>query len=113
MHRLLATAIFAYPSLAAAQWHHATRWLYASLGVLWCGNAVSDPLTVLVNVVCPLAAICAAVPYRRSIMTHHWPCYSVTALLSFVASSACLAYECHVLGLYGLAIGRVWWAPWR
>jgi hypothetical protein len=70
-------------------------------------------LTLLANVVCPLAATCAAALTQRSITTRRWPCYTVTALLTFVATSACLAYECHVMGLYGLEIGRVWWTPWR
>lgn len=113
MNRLLATVIFAYAGLSAAQWRHATRWLYASQGVLWCGNAVSDPFTLLVNVVCPLAAMCAAVLARRCIMARRWSFFSFTALLAFVATSACLAYECNLLGRYGLAIGRVWWAPWQ
>jgi hypothetical protein len=113
MHRLLATAIFAYAGLSAAQWGHATRWLYASPGVLWCGNVVSDPFAFLVNVVGPMAAICAAVLVRRCILTRRWPCYSVTTLFTFVVTSACLAYENHVLADYGMEIGRIWWAPWR
>jgi hypothetical protein len=112
MHRLLATAIFAYAGLSAAQWGHAARWLYAPPGLLWCGNVVSEPYSILVKVVGPLAAICSAVLARRCILARRWPCYSVTALLTFAATSACLAYESHILGLYGLEIGRIWWAPW-
>jgi hypothetical protein len=113
MHRLLATAIFAYAGLSAAQWGHATRWLHAPPDVLWCGNVVSDPFTRIVNVHVPLAAAASFVLVRRCIKVRRWPCYAVTALLAFVVTSACLAYEAHFLGEYGFEFGRIWWLPWR
>jgi hypothetical protein len=113
MDRLLATVVFAYAGLSAAQWGHATRWLNAPPGVLWCGNVVSDPFTLLVSVVGPIAAVCAAVLARRCIKSRRWPCRSVTALLTFVLTSAFLAYEARFLAQYGLPVGRVWWLPWR
>ncbi len=113
MHRLLASAVFAYAGLSAAQWGYATRWLYGPPGLLWCGNAVSDPFTLLVNVVGPLAASCAAVLVRRCVKARRWPSSAVTALLTFAVTSVCLGYEAHVLGRYGIEIGRIWWLPWR
>ena len=76
-------------------------------------SSAIDPLTRLVNVVGPMAALCAAVLARRSIKSRRWPCYSITALLTFAVTSACLGYEVYSLGDYGIEIGRVWWLPWR
>jgi len=109
MHRLLAAVIFAYAILSAAQWGHATWWLHAPHGGLWCGNVVSDPFALLINVVGPLAAGCAAVLARRCVAARRWPHFAVTALLTFAVTSACLAYEAHVLHDYGLPLGRIWW----
>lgn len=113
MHRLLATAIYAYAGLSAAQWGHATRYLHAPPDVFICGNAISFPFELLVNVIGPLAALCAAVLARWCIRSHRWPCFAITALLTFAGTSACLAYESYVLDCYGLEMGYVWWLPWR
>jgi hypothetical protein len=113
MRRLLASAIFAYAGLSAAQWGHARRWLHAPPCVLWCGNVVSDPFLLLVNVAGPLAAACAAVLIRRCVKDRRWPGYAPAALFTFAVTSACLACEAHTLGGYGILIGRVWWLPWR
>ncbi len=113
MHRLLATAIFAYAGVSAAQWGHVTRCLNAPPGRLMCGNVVSDPFTLLVNVATPAAAVCAIVLAKRCFKTRRWPHYAITAILTFVATSACLAYEASIFGHYGLEVGRIWWLPWR
>jgi NADH:ubiquinone oxidoreductase subunit 2 (subunit N) len=113
MPRALAVAIFAFAGLSAALWAVAMRWLYASPYSLWCGNVISDPFALLVNVVGPLAAACAVILAGGCIKARRWPRLAVAALITFVITSACLAYEHHVLGLYGLETGRVWWLPWR
>jgi hypothetical protein len=111
MPRALAVAIFVYAGLSAALWGDATRWLYGPPQGFWCGNVISDPFALLVNVVGPLAAVCAAILAGWCIKARRWPRLAVTALLTFGVTSACLAYESHVLGLYGFEIGRVWWLP--
>lgn len=113
MHRLLATAIYAYAGLAAAQWGQASRWLFAPPGKGWCGNVVSDPYGLIVNVVGPLAAACGTALTRRCIKARRWPAYAVTALITFAVTSIFLGYEAHFLGRYGIMIGRIWWLPWR
>ena len=111
MHRFLGTTLFAYVGLSAAQWGHAKRWLNAPPGVPWCGNAVTDPFSWLVNVVGPLAAACAIILLRRCVKACRWPSYAVTALLAFVATTGGLVYEARLLSRYGLEIG-VWWLSW-
>jgi hypothetical protein len=114
MNRFLATSLFVYAILAASQWRNATQWLYAPPGRLtWCGNAVSDPFGLLVNVVVPLAAIGAAALILRYFKARHWPIYGITALISFTITTTGLVYEASVLHDYGIPIGRVWWILWR
>ena len=113
MRRLPTTAIFAYAVLSAAQWGHAARWLYAPPGKLWCGNVVSDPFMLLVNLVCPLAAVCAVVLVLQCVKSRRWPCFEIMALLTFVLTAACLVSEWRTLrSEFGVPLGRIWWLPW-
>ncbi|MDR3637006.1 MAG: hypothetical protein P4L84_24595 [Isosphaeraceae bacterium] len=113
MHRLLATVIFAYAGLSAAQWGEATRWLHGPPGRFWCGNVISDPYMLLVNVLAPLAAAANVALVRRALKTRRWPSYTITATLALVATLGCLAYEGYVLRCrYGVPLGDVWWLPW-
>jgi hypothetical protein len=112
VYRLLATVIFAYAVLAAAQWGEETRWLHRSPGKLRCGNVVSDPYMLLVNVVAPLAAVANAALIRRGVRTRWWLSYTIVATLTFLATAACLAYEGYLLkSEYGFQLGDVWWLP--
>lgn len=112
MCRLLATFIFAYAGISAAQWSAATRWLYGSPGRLWCGNVVSDPYMLLINVLAPSAAVANIALVYRGVKTRRWPPYMVTAMLAFVATSGCLVYEGYLLrSKYGIPLGDVWWLP--
>jgi hypothetical protein len=112
VYRLLATVIFAYAGFSAAQWGQATRWLHGRHG-LWCGNVVGDPYMLLVNVAAPLAAVADLALIRRSLQTRRWPPYTITASLTFVATSGWLAYEGYLLrSEYGVPLGDVWWLPW-
>ncbi len=92
---------------------HAARWLYASPGVLWCGNVVSDPYLFLVNVIAPLAAVCTASLAWRSIRARCWSTLSAAALVVFLATSTGLATEGILLQRdYGIDIlCGVWWLP--
>jgi hypothetical protein len=113
VHRLLAMFIFAYAGLSAAEWGEAARWLYGPPGRFWCGNVVSDPYMLLVNVVTPLAALANVALVRRGLMTRRWPPYTITATLTFMATSGGLAYEGYLLrSEYGFPLGDVWWLPW-
>ena len=113
MHRLLATFIFAYAGLAAAQWGEAARWLYDPPGRFYCGNVISDPYMLLVNVLVPIAPAANAALICRASRTRRWPPYTIVATVTFVATSGCLAYEGYVLrSWYGLPLGNVWWLPW-
>jgi hypothetical protein len=113
VHRPLATAIFAYAGLSAAQWGEATRWLHGPPGRLWCGNVVSDPYMLLVNVLAPLAAAANVALVRRSLKTRRWPPYTITATLTFLVTSGCLAYDGYLLrSRYGCPLGAIWWLPW-
>lgn len=113
MHRALVAVIYTYAGLSAAQWGHAMRWLYSPPDVLWCGNVISDPYLLLVNDVGPLAAVCAAALTFRCIKERRWPYFTVTALLTFFAASACLVHEGYLLrGDYGLdVLSGIWWLP--
>lgn len=114
VYRLLATVDFAYAGLAAAQWGSASRYIFIPPPPdKWlCGNAISDPYMLLVNVVGPLAAVANVVLLRRSVGTRRWPAYSITASLTFLTTSACLAYEGYWLTAeFGLPLGDVWWLP--
>jgi hypothetical protein len=112
VHRILATVVFAYAGLAAAQWGEATRWLHGPPGRLWCGNVVSDPYMLLVNVGAPLAAIANVALVRRGLKARRWPAYTITAALTFVATPSGLAHEGYLLrSQYGVPHGDVWWLP--
>lgn len=111
MQRLLATAIFAYAGLAAAQWASASRCLNAPPGRLICGNVASDPYRSLVNGICPPAAACAIGLTYRCIKARRWPAYAITALITFTFTSACLVYEVRVLDDHGIDVGGIWWLP--
>jgi hypothetical protein len=114
LYRLLATVIFAYAGLAAAQWGSAARYIFTPPppGMWLCGNAISDPYMLLVNVVAPLAAIANVALLQRSFGTRRWTAYTITASLTFLATSACLAYEGYWLSSdFGLPLGDVWWLP--
>ena len=113
MHRILSSVVFAYAGLAAAQWGRATRWLHVPAGTHWCSNVISDPFGGLLNIVVPVAALCSLGIARRCLRRRRWPGHAIVALLTFAVTSACLGYEAHVLGDYGLEIGWVWWLPWR
>jgi hypothetical protein len=113
MYRLFGLVIFAYAGISAALWGHVTSWLRPPSRELRCGNAITDPFGLLVNVVGPAAAVCAGLLVRRCIKARRWTSHAVTALFTFAITSACLAYEAHMLGQYGLEIGTVWWLPWR
>ena len=113
MQRLFSIVTFAYAGLAAMQWRYATRWLEASPGVLWCGNAVSDPYWLLVSVVGPLSALCTAVLITRCVKSRRWPSHAVTALVTFMVTSGGLVYESLILSSYGILVDRIWWLPWR
>jgi len=112
-HRLLATVIFAYAGLSAAQWGHAAWFFDVPSDSLRCGNVVTDPFTRILNVPAPIAAASAIVLGRRCLRARRWPALAVTALLAFVVTSACLACEGHFLARRGLEFGRLWWFPWR
>jgi hypothetical protein len=112
VNRLCAIVIFTYAGLAAAQWLAATRWLHAPNDELVCGNVMSDPYMLLVNVVAPLAAVANVAVLCRSVSTRSWPSCTITATVAFVASSGCLAYEGYLLkSAYGLPLSHVWWLP--
>jgi hypothetical protein len=113
MHRTLNTVIYIYAGLSLAQWGHAMRWVYAPPKVLWCGNVFSDPYLLLVNDIGPLAAACAAALTLRCIKARRWPCLTVTALLTFCATSACLVHEGYLLQCdYGInVLSGIWWLP--
>jgi hypothetical protein len=115
MRRTLAAAIFTYAAISVAIWVTSARLIYLPRdGFGICGNAISDPFALLVNIVGPMAAACAVLLVGRCIRIRRWPRIGVAALATFVVTSACLAYEGLVLfPLYGLEIGRVWWLPWR
>jgi hypothetical protein len=94
LYRALAGLIYAYAGLSAAQWGHAEKWLQTPhVGFFWCGNVLSDSYLFVVNYVCPLAAACAGAIAIRCLKTRRWPWFAITALLTFIATSACLAYE--------------------
>jgi len=113
MHRLLATFVFAYAGLSAAQWGRATRWLYASSGTRWCGNVVLDPYMQLVNVMLPLAAFASVALVRHCVKSRRLPGYAITAWLTFVVTSGFLAYEGYLLrSEYDVPLGDIWWLPW-
>jgi hypothetical protein len=113
VHRLLATVIFAFAGLSAAQWGEASRRLHGLPGRLMCGNVISDPYMLVVNVLAPLAAGANVALIRRSLETQRWPSYTITATLTFVATSVCLAYEGYLLqSQYGVPLGDVWWLLW-
>jgi hypothetical protein len=111
VHRLLATFIFAYAGLSAAWWGQVTR-VRAQPGRFWCGNIISDPYMLLVNVVAPLAAVALVGLVRRALKTRRWPAYTMTSLFTFVVTSGGLAYAGYLLRTeYGLPLGDVWWLP--
>jgi hypothetical protein len=114
MQWMLMTVIYIYAGLSVAQWGHAMRWLYAPPRILWCGNLVSDPYLFLVNDAGPLAAACAASLIVRSIKARSWSCFTIAALLAFLATSACLAYEGYLLqSEFGMPVlTGIWWLPW-
>jgi hypothetical protein len=112
VHRLLATFIFAYAGLSAAWWGHVTRLLHAPHSGLWCGNVISDPYMLLVNVAAPLAAVADVALVRRDVKTRRWPARTITASLTFVVTSGGLAYAGYLLHTeYGLPLGDIWWLP--
>lgn len=113
MRRLLATLVFAHAGLSAAQWAWAAGWLHGSRGPLGCGNVISDPYMLLVNVGAPLAMMAIVVLICRSLKVGRWPGSTIAALLTFVATSGCLALEGYLLiSRYGVPLGDVWWLPW-
>ncbi len=112
MHRLLATLSFVYAGLSAVHWGAATHWLYGPPGDLCCGNAVSDPYMLLVNILAPLAAAANVSLVHVALKSSRWPPYTVMATLAFVVTSGCLDYEGHLLEFwYGVPLGDVWWLP--
>lgn len=113
MPRVLATFVFAYAGMAASQWGHAMWRLYTPQSGLYCGNVITDPYLFLANVITPIAAFCTFMLVRRCVATRRWPCIVVTAILTFAVTTACLAYECHLLDRdFGFGLRQnVRWLP--
>src|SRR4051812_22689177 len=57
--RTLAWAIVVFSWLTAAEVSDAAWWIYEPHGKLWCGNVVSDPLYLELNLLVPLAFVSA------------------------------------------------------
>jgi hypothetical protein len=113
VNRLLAPIIFVDAGLSAAQCGHAAQWLYRPPDVLLCGNAISDPYLLLVNLVAPLAAVANGALIWHGLRTRQWSIFTVTATFAFLATSCCLVFEGYVLQHdYGLPLDGVWWLPW-
>jgi hypothetical protein len=113
MRWTLSLLLFVYALLSAAQWRHATRWLFEDRGrTLWCGNVVSDPYRVLVNFATPAAAACAALLALRCIRDRRIPFHGLVALGVFVLAAACLVWEGHFLKHeLEFPLGWIWWLP--
>ncbi|HEU5115089.1 MAG TPA: hypothetical protein VFT74_00280 [Isosphaeraceae bacterium] len=110
MDRPLATVIFGYAGLCAALWWLASR---AMVGGHWCGNMMTDPLGLMINVGAPVALYCSVVLSLFCLRDRHWPRFAVFAFMAFLTASAGLAIETKMLADYGLEIASVWWLPGR
>ena len=111
-YQFLCVAILGYSLATAALWRDAAWWIYAPHGLLWCGNVVSDPYMILVNVVGPAAAVCAATLVRRCVLSRRWPWAAISALLAFALTTGWLVYEDRLLQEVGFPRSRIWWLPW-
>ncbi len=113
LHLALESFVVAYAILSAVQWRHSARWLYEPPVWGYCGNIVSDPFTLLINIPGPIAGCCVAGLMYHCLNRRRWPWDAVAASVLFVVASAGLACEVSVLDDYGFELGRIWWLPWR
>ena len=110
-HLWLTWPIFGFIALAESQWGYVVRFLAAHEDGFWCGNALSDPFLLLVNVGGPYIAAYSALLAWGCFRHRRWPILVVVAFLLFLATTAGLAWEGLLLQRdYGIIIlDRVWW----
>ena len=110
--RTFAWIIVAFSFLTAAGARDAAWWLFEPHGKLWCGNVVSDPLSLDFNILVPLAAGSALAMTRLCVISRRWPLLCQFSMVLLVLTLAFLLLATRVLTVdYGLPVGRIWWLP--
>jgi hypothetical protein len=85
-----------------------------SLGPLWCGNSITDPLSILMNKLIPLAAVCMTTLLWQRIAARRRPLLPIALLPLFFGTSVTLILETFWLNReLELPTNSVWWFPWK
>ena len=110
--RAYAWIIIAYSFLTAAEARNAAWWFFEPHGKLWCGNVVSDTLSLNFNILVPVAAGCALAMIRLCAASGRWPliCQFSVVLLVVTLSSLCVATRLLIVDC-AFPVGRIWWLP--
>ena len=112
MARSFAWIIVVFALLAAALLRDAAWWLFEPHEFLWCGNVVSDPLRIELNIWLPLAWGCGLGMSRRCLISHRWPLLCQFAIVLLLATTIILLAMPRFLETeYGIPRCRIWWLP--
>jgi hypothetical protein len=114
LQKLLQIPLYALAFLAVLHWASVGQVMNGSLGPLWCGDFITVPLSILMNQLIPLAALCMAALLWQRIAARRRPLLPIAMLPLFLGTSATLILETFWLNReFELPTHPVWWFPWR
>ena len=110
--RTLAWAIVVFAWLTAAAASVVAGRIFAPHHGLMCGNVISDPLGIWLNLLVPLAFVSALGVSRLCVKSQRWPLICQFSIILFAATLLGLLKATRFFSLeYGLPMGRIWWLP--
>ena len=113
MDRALAWTVYVYLGLSVAHWCHVHQLMHDHSRRGYCGNIVSDPLSMLTNYQAPIVAGCLATLFLKRRKAGHRPFLPPMVLPVFLGTLAALLFETHWLFReFGLPHTPIWWFPW-
>ncbi len=113
MDRALIGTVYLYFGLSVAHWWSLHQLMHDQSRRGYCGNIISDPLSLLTNYLATIVAVCVATLFLKRRQARRRPFLPPLVLPVFVGTIAALLYEAHwLLHEFGLPHTPIWWFPW-
>ena len=102
MDQALTGTVYIYLGLAVRHWWSLHQLMHDQSHRGYCGNIVSDPLSLLTNYQATIVAVCVATLFLKRRKARHRPFLPPLVLPVFLGTLAALLFEAHC------AIARIW-----
>jgi hypothetical protein len=114
LEKVLVLPVYLLALFAALHWASVAQIMNGSRPTLWCGNVISDPLSILMNKLIPLAAVCVATISWQRHAARRRPLLPIAIVPLLLGTVVALMLETNWLhDEFDLPTAPVWWFPWN